>query len=363
MSRRPDPREPERSAHAELAGVIDRAAVDKPTFTQLLERLKQQGVTPVPSIQASGRLNGMSYQYRGALVKGSDIGRAYTAQGLQQRHGIDYRPDRDDIALRARVQPGAGTSTGDREYLRRDRVRNPYSDFSADQRRAFEAIGKFRTVNIKDLGGERIGRLDVQSLINRGFAQRQVVTHVRTRTQYSVVVLTKAGRNYLRKIEKQKPEAQRQQYYAGFVKPAEVRHDLGVYRMYQMEKERIEREGGTVKRVVLDFELKRKLFSEMNRAGGSKRAAAEKYDIRIINGKLAIPDCRIEFETRDQKISKVDLELTTGDYKPGQLAAKEAAGFKMYRSGSGGIGISAPHSGAGAPAQWDPEHVADLLSL
>ena len=34
--------------------------------------------------------------------------------------------------------------------------------------------------------------------------------------------------------------------------------------MYQAEAARIEREGGKVRRVVLDYELKRKVFSKLN---------------------------------------------------------------------------------------------------
>ena len=41
-------------------------------------------------------------------------------------------------------------------------------------------------------------------------------------------------------------------------------------------------------------------------------------------------DVRIEFETRDQEQSKVDLECVTGHYKARQIAAKKAAGFKLY---------------------------------
>ena len=52
------------------------------------------------------------------------------------------------------------------------------------------------------------------------------------------------------------PEDSRQRYYAGLVKPAEVAHDLAIYPAYKREAERIEKAGGRIKRVVIDYEFK-----------------------------------------------------------------------------------------------------------
>src|SRR3954454_8857029 len=84
------------SSSAELIAIIDQATADKPTMAQLLDRLQARGVQPGPSVNARG-LNGMSYAFRGSMVKGSDLGRAYTAHCLQQRKGIDYSPRRDGL--------------------------------------------------------------------------------------------------------------------------------------------------------------------------------------------------------------------------------------------------------------------------
>src|SRR5215472_15900924 len=82
------------SANAALAMLIDQAASGTPTFSEFLRRLESRGVTPLPSVNARG-LNGMSYRFRGETVRGSDIGRAYTAQGLRDRKGGLYSPERD----------------------------------------------------------------------------------------------------------------------------------------------------------------------------------------------------------------------------------------------------------------------------
>ena len=47
---------------------------------------------------------------------------------------------------------------------------------------------------------------------------------------------------------------------------------------------------------------------------------------------MPIPDLRIEYETRDGEAARVDLELVTEHYRPGQLADKARAGFSLYAS-------------------------------
>jgi len=131
--------------------------------------------------------------------------------------------------------------------------------------------------------------------------------------------------------------------------------------MYQAEAAKIGKEGGTITRVTLDFELKRKLFSELNKPDDGTRghdvqrksAIAEAHDIRLIEGRFVIPDLRIEYETEDREPGKVDLELATGDYKTSQVQAKRAAGLKIY----------APDSALGSPALKDPELISGLISF
>ena len=93
LDQRPkDPRPPIREA-------IDRAAEGQPTMSELINRLEQAGVRAIPSLQKSGRLNGMSYAVDGTIIKGSDLGRAYTAQGLLNRLAIRYDAERDHPRL------------------------------------------------------------------------------------------------------------------------------------------------------------------------------------------------------------------------------------------------------------------------
>ena len=91
------------------------------------------------------------------------------------------------------------------------------------------------------------------------------------RQDRSIVVLTKNGKDLLRRYHKN-TESPRQAVYAGLVKPREIAHDAAIYRLYHAEAGRIEQQGGRVKRVVLDFELKKRAYSPLAKAQKLGRA-------------------------------------------------------------------------------------------
>src|SRR5438132_10999891 len=93
------PIEQERQNLALLRARIDAAAKANPTFAEFLDRLDRSGVRAIPSVQRSGRLNGMTYELNGTRVRGSDLGRSYTAQGLQKTKGVRYDGDDDRVRL------------------------------------------------------------------------------------------------------------------------------------------------------------------------------------------------------------------------------------------------------------------------
>ena len=77
---------------------------------------------------------------------------------------------------------------------------------------------------------------------------------------FSVRVLTKERK---RLAERQGDHPSEQQFYAGFVKPQEVAHEAALYRTYQAEAAEIEKGGGTIRRVVLDYELKKSIYAPL----------------------------------------------------------------------------------------------------
>jgi len=133
-----------------------------------------------------------------------------------------------------------------------------------------------------------------------------------------------------------------QRIYAGLVKPAEISHDAAIYRMYQAEPAESRKHGVKIRRVVLDYELKKRVYSPLAKARNlppeefrrRQQEVAQANGLIVIEGEFPLPDLRIEYETSEGERTKVDLELATGHYKASQLAGKIAARFKIYIGGS-----------------------------
>jgi len=129
-----------------------------------------------------------------------------------------------------------------------------------------------------------------------------------------------------------------QALYSGIVKRRELRHDAAIYELYQKESQNILGSGGTVKRVVLDFELKKNVNRQLTKIQNlapaererQRQQIAEEHGLKIVNGTIQIPDLRMEYESQEREECRIDLECVTGHYKSRQIAAKKAAGFKLY---------------------------------
>lgn len=200
-------------------------------------------------------------------------------------------------------------------------------------------IGRFRTVAVDDLlkyayaGRGRELRDDLRSLSAQGLVRRRRALMRNGQGSLDVLVLTQAARHWL-----EREHGGGQAVYAGFVKASEVAHDAAIYRMFHAEAKRIERQGGTLKRVVLDYELKRQAYAPLAKARALPRREfaarqteiARKVGLSIIDGRLVLPDLRIEYIAADGHAMSVDLELATGHYHGSHLRAKAQAGFRMY---------------------------------
>lgn len=83
------------STRQQLQALCDRAAQVCTTFTAYVERLEAVGVAVIPTVQQHGaKLSGLQYCLDGVIMKGSALGKAYAAAGIQTR-GIRYEKDRD----------------------------------------------------------------------------------------------------------------------------------------------------------------------------------------------------------------------------------------------------------------------------
>jgi hypothetical protein len=71
---------------------------DAPTATQFIDKLQSVGVDVIPYIGKEGRATGISFRKGKQLMKGSDLGRGFSWNALQER-GLDYNPERDRPAI------------------------------------------------------------------------------------------------------------------------------------------------------------------------------------------------------------------------------------------------------------------------
>ena len=267
---------------------------------------------------------------------------------LQTRDAAESRHAGRRELQAERARAGRSSSRQDRgESGRWARLREPRRagrriyQISEDERRFLFELGRFRSLRAEDVQRIRYGgnaarmRRDVRSLIAQGLIERKRVWTGRDRESEVFYALTKPGK---RQAAKSPDLSERQALYSGFVKAAELNHDAAIYPMFEKEARRIEQEGGKVKRVVLDYELKRKAYSPLAKARRlpereyAKRQAeiAREHGLKIVNGHITLPDLRIEYETRSGASAQVDLEVASESYHGSHAAEKAAAGFRIY---------------------------------
>jgi len=203
---------------------------------------------------------------------------------------------------------------------------------------AMADLGTFRVVAAADLASHAYGgdptrmERELRSLRQQGLVvERTLPTSGRNRLR--VVGLTKFGKRLLQNANLL---ADNQALYHGIVKPREAKHDAELYRLFHAEAARIEGAGGRPLRIILGYELKRHLSRERERLGERKNDAqeiatlAERHGLAVVNGKIPLPDMRIEYHTADFELQHIDLELATRHYRPRGVAEKAKAGFVLY---------------------------------
>jgi hypothetical protein len=267
--------------------------------------------------------NRLDEQVRNSSVHSSGLCRVHWMASYGGNQSMSRTPERDAVTANPRVSLKLGRS----EYRDRDRTYR----LDADDLAAMRIVGSFRAVNARDLVKSSVRRLVDAGLVE----QRSLRT--RRGEQLEIVVLSKSGK---RMLMSQRGRDDFQRYHAGMVKPRELEHDTAVYPAYRDEVKAIEKAGGTVERVVLDFELKSHINSEMNRPGArtkdERRAElAKDFELPIINDHLALPDARIEYIDANGVRQHRDIEIVTEHYRGKHMAGKRASGFKLVDTRGG----------------------------
>lgn len=271
----------------------------------------------------------------------------------------------------AREETSNSRYTGERKPQRNRQSRLKYQDrertysLRESEMRTLTDVGQFRIVRTRDVvevrygGDARQAERDLASLKSQGLIQQRTLQGTE---KEPLLALTREAHQFL---DRNRPEGSHsdQAFYHGFVKPREARHDAAVYRLYERAEKEIAREGGTNLRVVLDFELKRNLYRDLAKLKDLPREQqheereriAQRHGLMVVNGKIPLPDLRIEYETRNHQQGRVDFELATEDYRAAGLAEKAKAGFTIYAPRDEAARLRA--------AIRDPELTRGILSL
>ena len=259
----------------------------------------------------------------------------------------------------------------DRNHERNRQPRQKYQDrdrtynIRESEMRILTDIGQFRAVRTRDLveldygGDTQQAERDLTNLKSQGLLQQKTL---HGKEKEPLLALTREGQQFL---DRNRPDelTTGQVLYHGFVKSREARHDAEVYRLYEHAAKEIKQEGGTKLRVVLDFELKRNIYRDLAKLKDlppeqqqeERERIAQSHGLAVVDGKIPLPDLRIEYETRDHQQARVDLELATQDYRAAGLAEKARAGFAIYAPRDEAARLRA--------AIRDPELTRGILSL
>ncbi len=278
--------------------------------------------------------------------RGDSWDRSFGSRGSTDRDRHESRDPRD-VFTRDLDLP--------RERDRRPvRARNRVYEIDGAESRALATIGAFRVVaesSLHDIRDEsQSSRRSLKHLEKEGLIRTSPLS-----SDDRAVTLTDRGRDLLEANRYERHDRihePRQTFHAGLRKPRELTHDTKVYRAYQRAEERLRDQGGRVRRVVLDYELKReyqRFLQERNRGkkdcdGRPDREPEEiarwarEHELPYDDEHVHFPDARIEYEDRDGWPRREDIEVVTPHYRGAHAGAAATSGFRCYAMVSGMVG-------------------------
>jgi len=179
--------------------------------------------------------------------------------------------------------PGDRQSRDQRDSNRdnSDRFRTTYRDRNREyslresEVQTLIELGKFRVVPADDLArlGYRGDRSRMENDVQHLRQQRLIEQRcIEGHESYSKQVFTLSKEGH-RLLSERNLIPDRQAIYHGFVKAKEARHDADLYRLYHKVAKEVDRVGGKARRVVLDYELKRELYTKLSRIPPDKNLA------------------------------------------------------------------------------------------
>jgi len=210
--------------------------------------------------------------------------------------------------------------------------------------RTLTEIGTFRAIRTKDLvefqylGDQRQADQDLRNLKAQGLIKQKTLPGTE---KEPLLTLSREAREFL---DRNRPQdvPRDQALYQRLRKATRSSARRGGLQTLSKVANDIESEGGTKLRIVLDFELKKNVYRDVaklkdlppEQQSEERERIAQEHGLKVVNGKIPLPDLRIEYETRDHEQARVDLELATQDYRERGLAEKSKAGFSIYAPGN-----------------------------
>ena len=257
-------------------------------------------------------------------------------------------------------EPGLPNERGDRHVRSRHHLQPDIAGLRLhrEEKTLLGEAGRFRVISVKDAaraiyaGDERALRSDLRFLESRDLISVDIVNarrdgRSRSVERIEVITLTRAGEKLARLNSDFSSD---QKFYHGLVKPREAEHDVQIYRAYRKEWQKIEKEGGSNPRVLLDFELKSQVQKAIHAARKAeperdmnevKQQVAAEQQLPFVDGQIQIPDARIEYELdQGSRTGFSDIEVVTAAYRPGHLRAKAQSDFQTYASGRDAASLS-----------------------
>ena len=247
----------------------------------------------------------------------------------------DRAPRRDD-----RDQPIGREQRGHRrEYD----GRQPRRTFEVRVDGVVRDVGAFRAVALRDLVERQFDGHPYAAHRGIGLAERRGwVTRRKARGpqggEFMVVVATPAGAARAETLWRAAGRAE-QRTFSGAVRPAEIGHDVAVFRAASLAQARIEAGGGRVMRVRIDAELKGAVAARGERerrsrgreaAEAARRQAAAALGLAVEDGKVLVPDAQIEFVDAAGRTGRCNVEVASEHYRGRSIRAKARAGFALY---------------------------------
>lgn len=252
-------------------------------------------------------------------------------------------PDRSPVQdVRRDGRPkGCGRTGHRREYD----ARQPRRSFDERFDGVVRDVGAFRAVALRDLVERQFDGHPFAA--SRGLVRAERSGWIERRKargpkdgEFTVIVATPAGAARAETLWR-KAGREGQRAFAGVVRPAELAHDVAVYRAAGLEQARIEADGGRVTRVRIDAELKGLVSAHGERArqatGGpaadeARRQAAETLGLPAADGKVLVPDAQIEYVDAAGRQGRCNVEVASEHYRGEAIRAKAKAGFALYAS-------------------------------